>query len=364
MKIHRIFSASLFCFAALAGFSTAAEINGSISLQSLLDFEDAESSRIGFRYLPEIYGSLCPNVDAMVSVELDASGSDIREFSDDLDLELYRFWVRYARPNWELRAGLQKINFGPARLLRSMMWFENMDVRDPLKIAGGVKGVLGRYYFKNNANVWLWGLWGNNDRKGLEIFKTKKDSFEAGGRLQFPVPAGEAAVSYHRRQLSYSDGACIVPSITGAGRENRFGLDASFDIGPGVWFEMTFADVDFPGYRNWDKYFTAGMDYTLDAGLGILISSEYSVSASGRELMDFDDTRTVASISADMSISMLDSLKIYTLYYPQHKQISSYFLVTKLYDNFKIDLGLSFGDVPGEGAYGGNSIMLTVTYNY
>jgi hypothetical protein len=52
---------------------------------------------------------------------------------------------------------LQKINFGSASMLRPLMWFDQMDPRDPLQLTDGVWGLLGRYYFLNNANIWLVG---------------------------------------------------------------------------------------------------------------------------------------------------------------------------------------------------------------
>ena len=33
----------------------------------------------------------------------------------------------------------------------------------------GVNALLGRYYFNNNANIWLWGLYGNEDPRGFDI---------------------------------------------------------------------------------------------------------------------------------------------------------------------------------------------------
>jgi len=54
---------------------------------------------------------------------------------------------------------LQKINFGSATLFRLLMWFDRIDPRDPLKLTDGVYGLLLRYYFHNNTNIWLWGLY-------------------------------------------------------------------------------------------------------------------------------------------------------------------------------------------------------------
>jgi len=354
MKLLNIF----FLILLINTFSVAAEIKGTASLQSFIDLEDPGSSCIRLRYVPEYYGFVLPDLDTQISLEMDASGSSFEEFAEDFETDFYRLWIRYAEVNWEIRGGLQKINFGAARVLRSLNWFESADARDPLKAAGGVKGVLGRCYFRNNANIWLWGLWGNKKRKGLEIFRTEKDSVEGGGRFQYPVPYGEAAFSYHCRLLSEGN------IYSGPGRENRFGLDCNFDIGPGLWFETTFSGVDFPGFNVWNKYFTIGADYTFPMGSGILVTSEYFISAAGEEPADFENTSSIFSLSGDKSISMIDRLNVYALYYPDFEKFTAYFLITRTYDNFKFDLGVSAGEAPVKDIYGNNSMILTATCSY
>src|SRR5512133_1230769 len=89
-------------------------------------------------------------------------------------LKPYRAWVRYSGEQFEIRAGLQKINFGSASMLRPLMWFDKLDPRDPLQLTDGVWGLLARYYFLNNANLWLWGLYGNDKPKAWEMGKTTK----------------------------------------------------------------------------------------------------------------------------------------------------------------------------------------------
>jgi len=57
-------------------------------------------------------------------------------------------WIRLSTKQFELRAGLQKINFGSATLLRPLMWFDKIDPRDPLQLTDGVYALLARYYSK------------------------------------------------------------------------------------------------------------------------------------------------------------------------------------------------------------------------
>ena len=79
----------------------------------------------------------------------------------DAAIKAYRLWGRYTGHQFEVRVGLQKIDFGSAMMLRPLQWFDEMDPRDPLNFTTGVYGALGRYYFLNNANIWGWILYGN-----------------------------------------------------------------------------------------------------------------------------------------------------------------------------------------------------------
>ncbi|MBI91439.1 MAG: hypothetical protein CMQ48_05850 [Gammaproteobacteria bacterium] len=41
----------------------------------------------------------------------------------------HRYWVRYSSEKLEARLGLQKIIFGPSMVLRSLSWFDTIDVK-------------------------------------------------------------------------------------------------------------------------------------------------------------------------------------------------------------------------------------------
>nr|MDA3793422.1 hypothetical protein [Elusimicrobiota bacterium] len=142
----------------LSGVTAAgASFKGEASLQTAVDCGSSPDTDINLRYIPQFEDNIFNGTDIYLSAELGMSGSSLKELSDNVDADFYRFWLRYQKINWEVRVGLQKINFGPAKIFRSLMWFESADTRDPLKIAKGIKGILGRYYFLNNSNIWIWG---------------------------------------------------------------------------------------------------------------------------------------------------------------------------------------------------------------
>ena len=128
--------------------------------------------QIGIRYIPTVtlQKNISENYHINGEISVNAYGAGYYHSEDDPEkkgrIKPYRLWLRFTTNQFELRAGLQKINFGSATLLRPLMWFDRIDPRDPLQLTDGVYGILGRYYFLNNTNIWLWVLYGNDETKG------------------------------------------------------------------------------------------------------------------------------------------------------------------------------------------------------
>lgn len=261
-----------------------ADLKNQVSLWSTLNYVDKTNFQMGARYIPTL--SLSDSlkkgriIDAELSVnaygDLLFSGSNYD--SSSADISLYRFWLRYSGPRFEIRLGLQKINFGSATILRPLMWFDRMDYRDPLQLTNGVYGALARYYFQRNVNVWLWLLYGENKVKGWEIAPTLARTAEYGGRLQIPVSRGEMGLSFHHREADFLPFYTYQPH-TGPTHypENRLGLDGKWDLGPGLWYEYVVKhnDPDNDILGEWETYFNAGIDYTFNIGNGLNITTEF-----------------------------------------------------------------------------------------
>ncbi|MCX6259407.1 MAG: hypothetical protein NTY95_01030 [Bacteroidia bacterium] len=163
-------------------------INGQLSLWANYNVNNPLPVITGGRYIPSIYYGIRTDGNKLIDLEASANlyGTftfhPFDEASFDGGLKPYRLWTRYSSDQFELRLGLQKINFGSASILRPLMWFDQMDPRDPLHLTNGVWALLARYYFLNNANVWLWGLYGNYDPRAWEMIPTNKKIPEFGGR--------------------------------------------------------------------------------------------------------------------------------------------------------------------------------------
>jgi len=274
----------------------------------------------GVRYIPQFNFGHRWNDKSLFDLEASANlfGNvgvrffDKSEFSGDI--KPYRLWARYSTNQFELRAGLQKINFGSASLLRPLMWFDQIDPRDPLKLTDGVWGLLARYYFLNNANIWLWGLYGNENLKGWETIRSKKNIPEFGGRFQVPVPKGEAGLSYHHR---VADGTTVPDSITEADNipENRFGFDVKFDMIVGWWIETSWSNynAETGNYRN-QEAINLGVDYTFGIGNGLTIVYEQLIASVDQNPFEFGNVTTFSLLSFTYPIGMFDNLSAIVYY--------------------------------------------------
>ena len=186
-------------------------LGGQVSISTNFNSNNPLPVIAGGRYIPALnYGIRLSNQKL---IDFEASANIYGSFAfhpfdtsfADGNLKPYRLWARYSDDQFELRLGLQKINFGSASMLRPLMWFDQMDPRDPLQLTDGVWALLSRYYFLNNASIWLWGLYGNHDPRAWEMIPTNKSIPEFGGRIQIPVPRGEMAVSYNHRMADNRD---------------------------------------------------------------------------------------------------------------------------------------------------------------
>jgi hypothetical protein len=185
------------------------------------------------------------------------------------------------------------------------MWFDQLDPRDPLQLTDGVYALLSRYYFRNNANAWLWMLWGNDKPKGWETVPSVRKIPELGGRMQFPVPKGEIALSYHHRTADLN-GIIDPMNIHGAATypEDRLGLDGKLDLGVGLWGEyaLIHSTLDTAYFKPWSKLFTLGMDYTFNLGNGLYMATEFFRYSNANKLFEPGTNRTFSLLTVNYPI--------------------------------------------------------------
>jgi len=315
------------------------DMRGQFSTQLTRRYSDDEwLVNAGMQYIPQL--QLSQTISSVNIFDLDLSYHGFihtdQEVSWD-NLKLYRFNVRYATEQSETQIGLQKINFGPAQLLRSLMWFDRLDPRDPMKITEGVYGLRYRYNLLNNANIWLWGLYGNDEPKGYEITPTAAKKPEFGGRVQTPVPMGEMAVTFHSRQAENTESDRIF-------RENRIALDGRWDVFIGAWFEAVIQHQDISSPYNYTKMLTLGLDYTFGIGNGLYVVAEHMINRYTNELIGYDDITDqdiqMSAIMLNYPLTFFDNLMLIEFYSWETKDFYQYLGWQRIYDNIVVNLAL------------------------
>ena len=330
-----------------------------------INSHDAWNGLSDLRYIPQFnFNYLLGEKDLLNTELLFNAYYETGSISRDYGCKSYRAIVRYTTVQTEIQIGLQKIDFGPAQLLRPLMWFDRVDPRDPLKLTDGVYALRYKYSFLDNSLMWLWCLYGNTTNQGYEYFPSEKNIPELGGRIQLPVPAGEIAATFHTRR---------VDATLFHYRENRYALDGRWDIGIGVWFESVWQQNMFrmPIYK-WNTMTTIGMDYTLPEGNGIYILAEHMITTFSNTFWGNDQNRQISALMAAYSIDALDKLSLQEYYDWYHKNLYQYFQYQRTYDNLSINFSLFH--YPENGGilfmssetsfFSGYGLQMMLIYNY
>ncbi len=288
------------------------------------------------------------------------------------DITPYRLWVRYSTKQAELRLGLQKINFGSATLIRPLMWFDQLDPRDPQQLTNGTWGLLGRYYFLNNANLWLWGLYGNKQQRPWDVGTTYKNKPEFGGRFQTPAPKGEAALSYHFREVDMS---ALGTNVLFAQKipENRIGFDAKFDLKVGLWVEGSWINKSRNvGMLTNQELLNVGTDYTFGLGNGLNVIYEQLLFASDERAFAFSRKFSFSAFSLNYPLSIDDNINVISFYDWGNKAMYNFVNIKHQFKYFSLFLMVYWNpetyNLPQQGntgaQYAGKGAQFMIIYNH
>jgi hypothetical protein len=326
----------------------------------------------GLRYLPEarmsvpVRGQMGLDGEASVNAFL-ATNTRNRACSLDARIKPYRALVRVSTPRFYARAGLQKINFGSATLLRPLMWFDRVDPRDPLELTDGVYGLLACYYFQNNTNVWAWGLLGNSSPKGWEVYGSKRWVPEPGARVQIPVPRGEVAATYHHRRADLSTSPPVPID------EDRLGLDGKWDVGVGLCVEAVMsrqageaASADAP----WQRMATVGLDYTLGIVSRLGVAAEHMVLDNATEAFGSGERVQISAAMLSFPLGLVDNLRGMVYYDWRNDGLYAFLGWQRTTDNWVFSLSAfanpdrpAAAGRPGAGA-AGKGVRFDVVFNH
>ena len=310
--------------------------------QLRLDYQSSASTRLGF--------------DAAVDVYNYSLGDSLVK----MDGELYRFTFRYDTPRTQVRVGLQKINFGPARMLRVLQWFDQLDPRDPLALSRGVWAAMGRYYFESGANVRLWTMADAPD-PGRDTYTPNNDMpIDIGGRLEYPIPAGTLGITLHSMGVAGSD---VI-------QEERAAFDLRVDAIVGLWTEVMYSHSDNLILQDMVSSMI-GIDYTFALGNGLYTALESNTNHFGNIGEDMPWIGGSTALMGTYTLGLSDGLTAYiyainlpgvkTQYMPmvgwQHTS-GNWLCYLALYDMPKLAAGGSITRPAGTG------LQLNIAFNH
>jgi hypothetical protein len=254
------------------------------------------------------------------------------------------------------------------------MWFDRLDPRDPLQLTDGVYGLLLRYYFLNNANIWAWALYGNDSPKGWEAIGTAKDTVEYGGRVQLPLRSGELALTYnHRRTDIVPEAGPLVPLTRERIPESRIGLDGKWDVGVGFWFEATLTHQDYDFLpQPWQRACTLGMDYTFGWGNGLNVMGEHLRLDRSASAFGPGDGADFLALFLRYPVSVFVDLTAIFYYDWKEKEFYRFLSWQRTYDRWRFNLIAFwnpdalriFPTQPGGNPFAGKGFQLMIVYNY
>jgi hypothetical protein len=378
-KVRHILSVlSILTFSVISFAQDSLKIKGQASGWINYNFVNHPPLYFGGRYIPQLNYNLDLKNDHKIDFEasMNLNGSAGFNPFDSLkataQLKPYRLWIRYSTRQFELRAGLQKINFGSASILRPLMWFDQIDPRDPLKLTDGVWGLLGRYYFLNNANIWLWGLYGNNKPRGWEPIGTNSNYPEVGGRFQLPIPKGEMGFSYNYRIADSRNLAAIIPSFIMI-PENKVGFDIKVDMVVGLWFEGSWVNKgkDLGIFTN-QEILNVGSDYTFRLGNGLYVIYEQLVAANEEKPFNFQNATTFSLVSLSYPVSLFDNISGIVYYDWKNRKSYNFLNWQKQFNNIILYFmgywNPAIYNIPAQGEgpnlFAGRGVQIMMVFNH
>jgi len=360
-------------------------LGGMLAGAGLARFDSTFEPFFSLRFIPELTFSLPAGRGLTLDAEISANAYGAVNFLADAaadastGLKPYRGWLRLSASRFEARVGLQKLSFGPAALFRPLMWFDSLDPRDPLQLTDGVYGLLLRYYTRGNANVWAWGLYGNDDRRGFDLAPPDKKAPEFGGRVELPLFKGEIGATYHRRKAAI-DGltpimspAPVSPLPVPPVPEDRIGFDGKWDLGVGVWFEGALVHQQTPLLPHpYQRAYTLGLDYTFALGRGLTALAEHFRIASSVRAFSPGDGLSFTALLLRYPLGILDEIS--GIFYYDWKNNDIYRFISWKHTTDALSFSAIvfwnpatpsvFQGQPGAGSFAGTGLELLLAYHF
>ena len=309
-----------------------------------------QSNVIKLGYLPTLYNRLdfkSNKIDLEYSYYIDRQY--IRNAPINTNSEHYRYWIRYSIKRFEARLGLQKIAFGPAKVLRPLAWFDGIDIRDPLSKTKGVEALRLRYFTENNYVFWFWLM--QNDHKEITF----------GGRGEISTKQGEWGITLHHDPSTAEQIIGQVPFYI-TEPHTRLGLEFRYDGFIGSWFEgVSFIKTNNESSKwNQNSMFSVGMDYTIPIGRGLLVMSELLNRNGGHNAaLEIEEKQTLSVFSLSLPLGIVHQLMTISSHDWKNNNTYNYLRWSIIYDTFSVNSMVSID--PDKI---GNQLQFTLIYNH
>ncbi len=362
----------IICTALFLSVVSASPFLGELSLSGSASGTQDDEVNIVTRYLPaiEYQSSLSDAWDYDVEVRWQVQwGGQLDTFDENgIVADPYRVALNLQSAQTEYIIGLQKINFGPSRLLRPLMWFDSVNPTDPLALTSGVTGISAKFHYEFGWSSQAW-LFLPDDPIGWEGLPDQEGTFETGGRITIPNDLGQLGISTHWRIADASANSPDDPDLY----EGRFGLDGFWDIGIGLWIESVYKNQQFsdsPFLQQLQS--TIGADYTFWVGNGILLSTEHMLINIWDSPWVDDTNKVISTIMSSYSPTMFDQVSFMLFMDWETETPLAYASWGQTYDSFRFTLGAFYTEVvSSQGSntglssnFSGKGIQLTVAYNH
>jgi len=234
----------------------------------------------------------------------------------------HRYWIRYSSEKIEARLGLQKIAFGPSRVLRSLSWFDTFNLKDPTGQTDGVKAFRIMWFPFSSLSVWSW------------IIMNDQDTLSYGGRTEFSTNNAEWGLTFHKDPSS-------TPQQTGhsnsfiASPHQRIALDYRYDGFVGLWNEsamISSEDLEI-------GMLTAGIDYTLPIinSVPVMFESTHIL----KKENDIRSSSTSTAFMASITLSMINQVMFISNMDWDENHIYNYLRWSSVYDYYSFNFILS-----------------------
>jgi len=196
--------------------------------------------------------------------------------------------------------------FGPSQILRTLSWFDTIDLKDPTGQTDGVDAFRIKWFPSNSLSIWSWAI------------QNEQDTLSLGGRAELSSSLGELGFTYHS-----------APSKT---PQQRLAFDIRHDGFMGTWCETALITSE----NSYIKMATIGADYTLPVLNGILIMTE-SMFIKTSEVED----QSFTAFMGMLPLGMIHSIMFISQFDWKENRSYNYLRWSATYDKFSLNLILS-----------------------